>query len=304
MVTGVIWVLDDFYSSAFAAFEVDAERGEQTLGCAQLSAHLSAELCSPGLWCYYTTLRCTESQYTFYGPWIESFQDSWWEFPQLSQMVQSLSGFLNLGLNVCSPSLVLGDVYTEVLEAAHPLHRGPTDHKRSVGPLLSLPEVYNQLFSFAHVQRETVILAPWCTSLYLIQVCGLIIVGNEAQNPSIISKFNNRGGAVRGHAVVCVERVEQGAQDTALWGSYAQGDGVGGELAHFHHLWSASEEVLKCLGRGLRVWQLAWWGLLYWKLSYSQWIAAWHSCHFLLSMCVKEECRTWEMASSVDLFGR
>ncbi len=47
-----------------------------------------------------------------------------------------------------------------VLEAAHPLHRGPADHKRSVGPLLSLPEVYNQLFSFAHVQRETVVLAP------------------------------------------------------------------------------------------------------------------------------------------------
>ncbi len=77
-----------------------------------------------------------------------------------------------------------------------------------------------------------------------IQVCGLIIVGNEAQNHSIISKFNNRGGAVRGHAVVCVERVEQGTQDTALWGSYVQGDGVGGELAHFHHLWSAGEEVL------------------------------------------------------------
>ncbi len=32
---------------------------------------------------------------------------------------------------MCSPSQVLGDVYTEVLEAAHPLHRGPTDHKRS-----------------------------------------------------------------------------------------------------------------------------------------------------------------------------
>ncbi len=38
-----------------------AERGEQTLRCAQLSARLSAELCSPGLWHYYTTLRCTES---------------------------------------------------------------------------------------------------------------------------------------------------------------------------------------------------------------------------------------------------
>ncbi len=75
-------------------------------------------------------------------------------------MVQSLPGFLNLSLNVCSPSKVVGDINTEVLEAAHPLHRGPTDHKRSVGPLLSLSEVHNQLFSFDHVQRETVVLAP------------------------------------------------------------------------------------------------------------------------------------------------
>ncbi len=66
-------------------------------------------------------------------------------------MVQSLPGFLNLCLNVCSPSQVLGDVYTEVLETAHPLHRGPTDHKRSVGPLLSLPEFSS---SFAHIQRD------------------------------------------------------------------------------------------------------------------------------------------------------
>ncbi len=145
-------------------------------------------------------------------------------------MVQSLPGFLNLSLNVWSPSQVLGDVYTEVLEATHPLHRGPTDHKRGVEPLLSLPEVHDQLLSFAHVQRETVVLAPWCESLYLIQVCGLVIVINEAQNHSIIRKFNNESGAVRGHAVVGVEREEQGAQYTALWGSYVQGDGVGGEL--------------------------------------------------------------------------
>ncbi len=75
-------------------------------------------------------------------------------------MVQSLPGFLNLCWNVCSPSHVLGDIYTEVLKAAQPLHRGPTDHKRSLGPLLSLPEVDDQLFSFAHVQKETVVLAP------------------------------------------------------------------------------------------------------------------------------------------------
>ncbi len=140
-----------------------AERGGQTQRCAQLSARLSAELCSPVLWHYCTTLRCTESVH-FLWPLNRKFSGLLErpEFPQLSQMVQSLPGFLDLCLNVCSPSQVLGDVYTEVLEAAHPLHRGPADHKRSVGPLLSLPEVYNQLFSFAHVQRETVVLAPWC----------------------------------------------------------------------------------------------------------------------------------------------
>ncbi len=155
-----------------------AERGEQTQRYAQLShnslqglAILAGAVSIP----HWDAL----SQYTFYGPCIESFQDCWWdpEFPQLSQMVQSLPGFLDLCLNVCSPSQVLGDVYNEVLEAAYSLHRGPADHKRSVGQQVSLSEVHNQLFSFAHIQRETVVLAPWCKSLHLIQVCGLIIVG-------------------------------------------------------------------------------------------------------------------------------
>ncbi len=161
--------------------------------------------CSPGLWRYYTTLRCTESIH-FLWPLNRKFSGCWWdpEFPQLSQMVQSLPGFLNLSLNVCSPCQVLRDVTPRYLKLHTLSHRGPTDRKRTVGPLLSLPEVYNQLFSFAHVQRETVVLAPWWKSLYLTKYGGLIIVGNEAQNHSIISKFNNRSGAVRGHAVVGV----------------------------------------------------------------------------------------------------
>ncbi len=62
--------------------------------------------------------------------------------------------------------------------------------------------------------RERQLSWHYDVSLYLIQVCGLIIVGNEAQNHSIISKFNNRSGAVRGHAVMCVDRVEQGTQES------------------------------------------------------------------------------------------
>ncbi len=140
-----------------------AERGGQTQRCAQLSARLSAELCSPVLWHYCTTLRCTESVHflwplnrKFSGllerPWISSAVADGTVFAWLSwpvfECVQSKSGprrCLHRGTWSCSP-----------------LHRGPADHKRSVGPLLSLPEVYNQLFSFAHVQRETVVLAPWC----------------------------------------------------------------------------------------------------------------------------------------------
>ncbi len=43
---------------------------------------------------------------------------------------------------------------------------------------------------------------------------------------------------------MCVERVEQWTQDTTLWGFYIQGDRAGVELAHFHHMRSAGEEIL------------------------------------------------------------
>ncbi len=64
-------------------------------------------------------------------------------------MVQSLPGFLDLCWMCVVQVRVLGDVYAEVLEAAYSLHRGPTDHKRSVGQQVSLSEVHNQLFGFA-----------------------------------------------------------------------------------------------------------------------------------------------------------
>ncbi len=104
-----------------------AERGGQTQRCAQLSARLSAELCSPDLWRYCTTLRCTESVHflwplnrKFSGllvrPWISSAVADGTVFAWLSwpvfECVQSKSG----------PRRCL---HTEVPEAAHPLHRVP-----------------------------------------------------------------------------------------------------------------------------------------------------------------------------------
>ncbi len=63
-------------------------------------------------------------------------------------MVQSLPGFLNLCLNVCSPCQVLGDVYSEVLEATHPLHRGPTDQKNTM--------LNTMLVEITHVEQTIV----------------------------------------------------------------------------------------------------------------------------------------------------
>ncbi len=121
-----------------------AERREQTLRSAQLSAQLSARPCSLDWSCFHTTLRCTESIHFLWSlnskfsgllvrPWISSAVADGTAFAWLSYLC----------LNVCSPSQVLGDVYTEVLEAAYSLHRGPAEHKRRVGPLLSLSEVHN-----------------------------------------------------------------------------------------------------------------------------------------------------------------
>ncbi len=152
-------------------YRCPAEREEQTLRRAQLSARLSAELCSPDLWRYYTTLRCTESVH-FYGPWIESIQDCWWdpEFHQLSQMVQSLPGFLDLCWMCAVPSQVLRDVYTEVLEAAHPLHRCPTDQSTKVhdGMLFHWPLTFLTKTEFTAVD---VFVTQYYTKLVCTSFC-------------------------------------------------------------------------------------------------------------------------------------
>ncbi len=153
----MIWVLDYFSSSAFATFEVDVlQRGESRPWDALSLRHNSLQSFAVLIWGVTIPHREALSQYTFYGPWIERFQDCWWdpEFPQLSQMVQSLPGFLNPCLNVCSPSQVLWDVYTEVLKAAHPLHRGPTVHKRSVVKSSQVTFIYIALLTIQIVTKH------------------------------------------------------------------------------------------------------------------------------------------------------
>ncbi len=119
------WFLQLCFCSVWGRWP--AEREEQTLRCVQLNARLSAELCSPGLWHYHTTLRCS--------------------------------------------SLVLITFRERQLSWHHDVSLS-TSSKYAASSLLLM-----------------------------------------AQNHSIVCKFDNRSGAVRGQAVVCVERVEQGGYE-------------------------------------------------------------------------------------------
>ncbi len=166
-VTGVIWVLDYFTAllllQRLRSMSCREGRAEPEMRSAKRTT-----LCRALQSCFVALLYHTEMHWVstlFYGPWIESFQDCWRdpEFPQLSQMVQSLPGFLDLCWN-CAVQVRSSEMFTPRYLKLLTLSTGvPLIIKRSVGPLaVSLPEVYNQLFSFAHVQRETVVLAPWC----------------------------------------------------------------------------------------------------------------------------------------------
>ncbi len=91
-------------------------------------------------------------------------------------------------------------------------------------------------------RAEPAVFGGWGARRFLVDIWGLAESLVPAYTNSSIFCEKLRSGDARG-----VERVEQGTQDTALWGSYVQGDGVGGELAYFHHLRSAGEEILNFL---------------------------------------------------------
>ncbi len=51
------------------------------------------------------------------------------EFPQASEVKQSLPGLPHCRVSTQCPRQALADVDTKVFEAVHPLHRGPADDK-------------------------------------------------------------------------------------------------------------------------------------------------------------------------------
>ncbi len=88
-----------------------------------------------------------------------------------------------------------------------------------------------------------VLLAPFSQGTHLLPVGRLIVVGDQAYHRCVISKSDDDIGAVCCCTVVCVQGVQEWAEDTALRSTSVEDQGRLCIVAHSDHLTSACQEV-------------------------------------------------------------
>ncbi len=88
-----------------------------------------------------------------------------------------------------------------------------------------------------------VLLTPFSQGTHLLSVGHLIVVGDQAYHRCVISKFDDDIGAVCCCTVVCVQGVQEWAEDATLWGTNVEDQGRLCVVAHSDHLTSACQEV-------------------------------------------------------------
>ncbi len=68
-----------------------------------------------------------------------------------------------------------------------------------------------------------VLLAPFSQGTHLLSVGRLIVVGDQAYHCCVIGKFDDDVGAVCCCKVMCVQGVQEWAEDAALWSTSVEG---------------------------------------------------------------------------------
>ncbi len=61
-----------------------------------------------------------------------------------------------------------------------------------------------------------VLLTPFCQGTHLLSVGHLIVVGDQAYHRCVVCKFDDDVGAVCSCTVMCVQGVQEWAEDAAL----------------------------------------------------------------------------------------
>ncbi len=141
---------------------------------------------------------------------------------------------------VSRPCEILGDVNAEELKAVNPLHIWLVNG--DVFSALS-PEIHHQLLGLVDVQWEVVLLTPFSHGIYLLSVDRLIVVSDQAYHRCVIGKFYDDVRAVCSCTFVCVQGVQEWAEDAVLQSTNVEDQGRWGVVAHSDHLTSACQEV-------------------------------------------------------------
>ncbi len=70
-----------------------------------------------------------------------------------------------------------------------------------------------------------VLLTPFSQVTHLLYLGRLIVVGDQACHRCVISKFDDDVGAVCCCTVMCVQGIQEWAEDAALWSTSVEGQG-------------------------------------------------------------------------------
>ncbi len=159
----------------------------------------------------------TAGQDALHSAGVEGSEDSGArsKLPQPPQEEETLMCLLQHCICVSRPCEILGDVNAEELKAVYPLHRCLVDGDVCVFSALS-PVIHHQLLGLVDVEGEVVLLTPFSQVTPLLSVGRLIIVGDQACHRCVISKFYDDIGAVCSCTVMCVQGVQEWAEDAAL----------------------------------------------------------------------------------------
>ncbi len=142
---------------------------------------------------------------------------------------------------VSRPCEILCDVNAEELKAVYPLQRCLVDGDGCVFSAL-YPEIHHQLLGL-DVEWEVVLLTPFSQGTHLLSVGRLIVVGDQAYHCCVICKFEDDVRAVCGCTVMCVQGVQEWAEDAARRSTGVEDQGRWGVVAHSDYLTSACQEV-------------------------------------------------------------
>ncbi len=134
---------------------------------------------------------------------------------QPSQEEETLMCLLQHCICVSRPCEILSDVNAEELKAAHPLHRCLVDGDVCVFSALS-PVIHHQLLGLVDVEWEVVLLTPFSQGTHLLSVGRLIVVSDQAHHRCVISKFDDDIRDVCSCTAMCVQGVQEWAEDATL----------------------------------------------------------------------------------------